>query len=86
MLRAAFESVALFLAPFAFFALLLALRESYPLAVEHWTRGRLSRLALIGLCAALAGFVLLVASAPRGGGVYVPAHMERGAVVPGKLE
>ena len=49
MVRALFETVGLFLAPFALFALYLTLRLKFPLAVEHWTRGRLSWLALTGL-------------------------------------
>ena len=46
MARAVFETFGLFLAPFALFALFLALRARFPLAVEHWTRGRLSWLTL----------------------------------------
>ena len=83
--RAALETIGLFLAPFALFALYLALRLRYPLAVEHWTRGRLSLLTLIGLAAALIGLVLLEFLAPRGHGTYVPAHIENGVLVPGKF-
>jgi hypothetical protein len=38
--RAVLEPLALFLSPFAVYALYLALRARYPLEVEHWTRGR----------------------------------------------
>ena len=86
MIRALFETVGLFLAPFARFALYLALRLRYPLAVEHWTRGRLSWLALTGLAAATLGLALLTALAPRGHGRYVPAHIENGIIVPGRFE
>jgi len=34
----------------------------------------------------LAGFVLLELTAPRGRGAYIPAHMENGVLVPGKIE
>jgi hypothetical protein len=81
-----FETFGLFLAPFAAFALYLIVRARYPLAVEHWTRGRLSVLALTGLAAATAGLVLALAFAPRGHGLYVPAHMENGVLIPGKFE
>ena len=80
------ETVGLFLAPFAVFAVYLLLRARYPLAVEHWTRGRLSWLALAGLAAAAAGLVALDAFAPRGHGAYVPAHIENGVIVPGRFE
>lgn len=86
MVRALFETFGLFLAPFAAFALYLILRARYPLAIEHWTRGRLSVLALAGLVAALAGLFLATWYAPRGHGLYVPAHLENGTLVPGRFE
>jgi hypothetical protein len=86
MWRAAVESLALFLAPFLLFAAYLVVRSRYPLAVEHWTRGRVATLVLIGLAAALIGMIALVSTAPRGRGVYVPAHIENGALVPGHIE
>jgi len=52
MARAVFETFGFFFAPFALFAVFLALRARFPLAVEHWTRGRLSWLTLTGLAAA----------------------------------
>jgi hypothetical protein len=86
MLRAVFETSGLFLAPFALFALYLALRLRFPLAVEHWTRGRVSWLTLAGLAAAALGLIWLDAFAPRGHGLYVPAHLEHGVIVPGRFE
>jgi hypothetical protein len=86
MARAVFETVGLFLLPFALFAAFLLLRAKFPLAVEHWTRGRLSWLASAGLAAAAAGLVALNALAPRGHGRYVPAHLENGVIVPGRFE
>ncbi len=86
MARTLFETFGLFLAPFAAFALYLVLRARYPLAVEHWTRGRLSGLALAGLAAATGGLILATLLAPRGHGRYVPAHIENGAIVPGRFE
>lgn len=86
MVRAIFESMGLFMAPFAAFAVYLVLRAKFPLAVEHWSRSRLSWLALAGLAAAAVGLIGLNALAPRGHGRYVPAHLEKGVIVPGRFE
>jgi hypothetical protein len=86
MARTVFETVGLFLVPFAAFAVYLLLRARYPLAVEHWTRGRLSWLALAGLAAAAGGLLAANVLAPRGHGRYVPAHLENGVIVPGRFE
>ena len=64
--RTVLEPLALFLSPFAVYAVYLALRARYPLEVEHWTRGRVSILTLVGLAAAVLGFVAVNAFAPRG--------------------
>ena len=85
-MRPLLESLGLFLLPFAVFAVYLAARLKYPLAVEHWTRGRLSWLALSGLAAAALGLLALNAFAPRGHGLYVPAHLQNGVIVPGRFE
>jgi hypothetical protein len=84
--RAVFEPLALFLSPFAVYVLYLTLRARYPLEVEHWTRRRVSLMTLIGLAAAVLGLVALNALAPRGRGVYIPAHVESGVLVPGRFE
>jgi hypothetical protein len=84
--RNVLESLALFLSPFAVYALYLLLRARYPLEVEHWTRGRVSVMTLIGLAVAVLGLITINAFAPRGRGVYVPAHVENGVLVPGRFE
>jgi len=84
--RAAIEPLVLFLSPFAVYAVYLAIRARYPLEVEHWTRGRVSVMTLVGLAAAVLGLVAVNAFAPRGRGVYVPAHVEKGMLVPGRFE
>jgi hypothetical protein len=86
MVRAVLEPLALFLSPFFVFGIYLVLRARYPLAVEHWTRGRVSTLTLIGLAIAALGLFVFGLSAPRGRGVYVPAHVENGVLVPGRIE
>jgi Family of unknown function (DUF6111) len=86
MAREVLEPLALFLVPFAAYAIYLLLRARYPLEVEHWTGFRVSIMTLIGLAAAVLGLVVLDAFAPRGHGVYVPAHEENGVLVPGRIE
>ena len=86
MIRALLETLSLFLSPFLLFALYLALRARYPLAIEHWTRGRVGWLALAGVAAAVLGLIFLDLTAPRGQGLYVPAHMENGVLVQGHFE
>ncbi|HEY1780975.1 MAG TPA: DUF6111 family protein [Roseiarcus sp.] len=84
--REIFEPLALFLSPFVVYAVYLTLRARYPLEIEHWTRGRVSAMTLIGLAAAVLGLVALDAFAPRGRGVYIPAHIDHGVLVPGRIE
>lgn len=86
MLRAVLEPVALFLTPFVAFAIYLVLRARYPLAIEHWTRGRVSTLTLVGLFIAALGMFFYGLTAPRGLGVYVPAHVKNGQLIPGHIE
>ena len=86
MWRPIIESLSLFLAPFVLFAAYLLLRLRYPLAIEHWTRSRVATLILTGLAAALIGIIVMIAAAPRGQGVYVPAHVENGVLVPGRFQ
>ncbi len=86
MAREVLEPLALFLVPFAAYAIYLLLRARYPLEVQHWTGFRVSIMTLIGLAAAVLGLVVLDAFAPRGHGVYVPAHEENGVLVPGRIE
>lgn len=86
MSRVALETLALFLTPFALFGLYLVLRLQFPLTLEPWTRARVSWLTLIGLAAALGGLIVLEVVAPRGYGVYVPAHVVNGVLVPGQFQ
>jgi len=86
MMRAILEPTAMFLSPFIAFAIYLALRARYPLGVEHWTRGRVSTLTLVGLAIAVAGMFVFGLTAPRGHGAYVPAHVENGRLIPGHIE
>jgi len=86
MERTLVEPLALFLSPFAAYAVYLILRARYPLEMQHWTSGRVSVLTLAGLAAAVLGLVMVNLLAPRGHGTYVPAHEKNGVLVPGRIE
>ena len=79
MAREVLEPLALFLVPFAAYALYLLLRARYPLEVEHWTGFRVSVMTLIGLAAAVLGLVVLDACrAARPRRLCAGARGERG--------
>jgi len=86
MWRPIAESLGLFLLPFLLFAVYLALRMRWPLAIEHWTRSRVAALVIVGLAAALAGLIGASLFAPRGQGVYIPARVENGVLVRERIE
>lgn len=86
MARFVLLDVLLFLAPFAAYALwLLASRRTVRNA-DDWTLKIIAILALAGAVLTvivLVVFVHLDTSPP--GGVYVPAHIENGVIVPGQI-
>lgn len=86
MWRAILEPAAFFIAPFVAYVLWLVLRRKYPFAVEHWTQGSLALLSLAGLFLSLAFILFLGLNVERKQGAYVPAHMENGKLVPGRME
>jgi hypothetical protein len=85
MTRAFGEELLLFLLPFALFALWLALRQRTPFKWIHW-EGQVPWLVVAGFVVASGWLLYTGIFAPRGHGSYVPAHMENGVFVPGKLE
>jgi len=84
--RALVEAALFFLSPFVAYAAWLVLRRRYPLQMEHWSGGKLSGLVLAGLLAAVIGVFWLGLSAQRHQGVYFPARVEKGKLVPGHIE
>ena len=86
MLRAFLEPLAFFLAPFVLYALMLVARQRYPFVRDHWPRHHVSALIVVGMAAAVASIFVFGGLAERHNGTYVPAHMENGKFVPGKLE
>ena len=83
--RALLEVLVPFLLPFAGYALLLALRRRFPFALAAWSRGPLALLVVSGLALAVASLLVAGLLWPRGRGDYVPAHMEHGTLVPGRM-
>jgi peptidoglycan/LPS O-acetylase OafA/YrhL len=86
MWRVVLEPLAFFLAPFALYALMLVARQRYPFVRDHWPRHHVSALAVVGMAAAAASIFIFGGLAERHHGAYVPAHMENGKLVPGRLE
>jgi len=86
MWRALIEPVLLFTSPFITYAIYLALRQNYPFALEHWSKSAVSTLTLAGLAMAVGGMLALGIFAPRHEGAYVPAHIEGGKLVPGRIQ
>lgn len=86
MLRAFLEPLAFFLAPFVLYALMLVARQRYPFVRDHWPRHHVSALIVVGMATAVASIFIFGGLAERHNGTYVPAHMENGKFVPGKLE
>ncbi len=86
MLREILEPALLFGSPFAAYAIYLALRLQSPFEVEHWSRSAVSTLALAGLAIAVAGVFAIGLFAPRSQGAYVPALVENGQIVPGRIQ
>jgi hypothetical protein len=87
MLRfVAFDAV-FFLLPFAAYALWLVLTRRTLTNAADWQVRTIGYLALAGaviVVGILVAFVHLDSDAP--GGVYVPAHLEDGKIVPGHFE
>jgi len=86
MLRLIGEPLFLFLSPFIAYVLFLFLRRRYPFAMTVWTRSTVSVLTLTGLAITVAGILVLGAFSKRYEGTYVPAHIENGRLVPGRME
>jgi hypothetical protein len=85
MWRIIIQPLLLFATPFVLYALYLAARRRFPFVAELWTRSVVSTLAIAGLAAAVAGFVLFGLLSPRSQGAYVPAHIEDGRLTPGRF-
>lgn len=86
MWRVALEPALLFLSPFIVYAAVQFLRRNSPFTIESWDGATVSTLTLVGLATAIVGVLFFGVAAQRHTGAYVPAHVENGKLVPGRLE
>jgi hypothetical protein len=84
MIRPVLTELALFLAPFAAYALFLLLTRGGVLDGANWSLGRLGWLLMAAFVLMIGSFIVLAqwGGAPPGS-TYVPAHIEDGQFVPG---
>jgi hypothetical protein len=87
MARTALVEILLFIAPFAVYALALFATQRDARDREHWHPRAVMSLAIVGLILVIGGLVFFAhyGGAPPGG-VYEPAHMEDGVLVPGRIK
>jgi hypothetical protein len=87
MIRPALIEIALFVAPFVLYAaFLMATKASVP-QQKLWAPRRLTALLIAAFVLMIGGLVVLAefTGAPPGS-TYVPAHVEDGKFVPGRLQ
>jgi hypothetical protein len=87
MIRPILTEVALFLTPFALYAIVLWLTRPDMFERYHWSLSRLAWLVMAALVLMIGSFVVLAhfSGAPPGS-VYTPAHVEGGKLVPGETK
>ena len=84
MIRAILGEAALFLLPFAAFALFLVVTRRNPLQWASWSE-QTAWLVITGLALAVGALVVSGLVGERSTGAYEPAHMEDGRLVPGRF-
>ena len=84
MIRPVLTELAIFLIPFAAYALFLIATRSGVLASSSWPMHLVAKLVLGSLLLVIISFVLLAhfSGAPPNS-TYIPAHIENGRLVPG---
>jgi hypothetical protein len=87
MIRPVLTEIALFLTPFAIYAIFLVATRAGVLDASSWTLSRISWLSIAALSLMIGSLVLLAqfGGAPPGS-TYVPAHFEDGKFVPGQTK
>jgi hypothetical protein len=87
MIRPVLTELALFLTPFALYALFLLATRAGIMHPDAWSVQRISLLVIASLLLILGSFLVLAqfSGAPPGS-TYVPAHIEDGTFVPGQTK
>jgi hypothetical protein len=87
MIRPILTELALFLAPFALYAIFLAATRAGLLHPDAWSWSTLAWLTIAALVLVVGSFVVIAqfSGAPPGS-TYVPAHIENGRFVPGTTQ
>ena len=84
MIRPVLTELALFVAPFAIYAIYLWATQADLLHPESWPLPTLMWLTIAAFVLMFGSFVVLAQwGGERAGSQYVPAHMENGKLVPG---
>ena len=83
--RVVLESLLFLGVPFVLFAGWLLARRQPLMSRESW-EGHGGWLTIVGLALVIGMIVYSGFLAPRSTGAYVPAHMENGKLVPGRLQ
>jgi hypothetical protein len=87
MIRPVLTELALFLTPFAVYAIFLWMTREGVLDASQWTLSRIAWLGMAAFLLMIGSFVVLAqwSGAPPGS-TYVPAHFEDGKFVPGETK
>jgi heme/copper-type cytochrome/quinol oxidase subunit 3 len=87
MIRPVLTEIALFLAPFAAYAVFLAATRAGMLRPDAWTLPRIGWLVVAALILMIGSFIVLAqfGGAPPNS-TYVPAHFDNGHFVPGETK
>jgi hypothetical protein len=87
MIRPVLTELALFLAPFAVYAIVLWATRAGVLDRVNWPLSRVAWLLMAALMLMIGSFVVLAhwGGAPPGA-TYIPAHIEDGKFVPGETK
>ena len=87
MIRPILTELALFLAPFALYALFLLASRASVLEAAHWSLTRIAWLVIAALVLMIGSFIGLAQfSGSPPGTTYTPAHVENGVLVPGQTK
>ena len=87
MIRPVLTELALFLTPFAVYAIFLWATSAGVLDQSQWKLSRIAWLVMAALLLMIGSFIVLAQwGGSRLGSTYVPAHIEDGQFVPGETK